>query len=201
MATLFPESPVDPLATRRPEHSVDPLFVHRWSPRAFVREALPVEVLETIFEAARWAPSSRNEQPWRFVWAMPEDPERETFEGLLTEGNAWAKNASVLAFLFAKRRFSKNDKENRVALFDCGSAWMSLTLQARRVGLYTHAMAGIHLERTYEALGVPESDFQAIVGIAIGRYGDEERVPEGKRVAPTSRNPVGSFAFRGRYGG
>lgn len=201
MTKLFTESDVDPNATRRADHAIDPRFVHRWSPRAFVREPLPLDVVHTLFEAARWAPSARNEQPWRFVWAMPEDPAREALESLLKEGNAWAKNASVLAFLFSKRHYDHNGKENRTALFDCGSAWMSLSLQARDLGLYTHGMGGIHVDRTYDTLGVPEDRYQAICGIAIGRYGDLEKVPEEKRVSPSGRKPVESFAWRGRFGG
>jgi nitroreductase len=130
---------------------------------------------------------------------MPDDAERDTLESLLMEGNAWARNAAVLAYLFAKRRFDHNDKENRVALFDCGSAWMSLALQARELGLYAHGMGGIHVDRTYEALGVPEDRYQAICGIAIGRYGDLEKVPEDQRVTPNGRRPIESFAFRGRF--
>jgi nitroreductase len=134
---------------RVPEARVDPLFIDRWSPRAFSPEPIPSETLASLFEAARWAPSCYGEQPWLFLYAArPHD--LELFRSLLVDGNrVWADRAPALAFAFARLKFSRNGKPNRWAQFDTGAAWMSLALQARTLGLYTHGMGGIHAERVH----------------------------------------------------
>lgn len=188
---------------REPEAVVDPMFLNRWSPRAFSPEPIPSEVLLTFFEAARWAPSCYNEQPWLFLYSGSEK-ERFEFLSILVEGNqAWAKNAPVLAFAFARRTFKRNQKPNRWAAFDTGAAWMSLTVQARLLGLYTHGMAGYHRDKAYEILGVPEEEYEVICAIAIGQYGDSADLPEEIRAmeAPNDRKPLAEFAIRGKFGG
>ena len=129
---------------RSPEAEVDPMFPGRWSPRALDPEPLPEEAVASLFEAARWAPSCFNEQPWLFVYGTGEE-KLATFLEILREGNrTWAKNAPVLAILFARKTFARNEKPNRWAGLDCGAAWMSLALQARTMGLYAHGMAGFY---------------------------------------------------------
>ncbi len=187
------------------EAEVDPMFPGRWSPRAFDPTPLPEETVASLFEAARWAPSCNNEQPWLFVYgakggAAPD--EWETFLQILNERNgSWAKNAPVLAILFARRTFARNDKPNRWAGFDCGAAWVSLALQARSMGLYAHGMAGFHPDKAYELLNVPEDEYEAMAAIAVGAYGDREALPEPIREMdePNDRKPLGEVAVKGSY--
>jgi nitroreductase len=180
---------------------VDPLFTGRWSPRAFSSEPIPQETLDLLFEAARFAPSSVNEQPWLFLYARTEE-ELARFRPLLVEQNQlWANKAPVLAFAFARRTFQKNGKPNRWAAFDTGAAWMALSLQAHLLGLVTHAMGGIVTEKVYEVLGVPEAEYEALCGIAIGKYGDPAALPEQfrDREKPSPRKPREQVAIHGRF--
>ncbi len=180
------------------EADVDEIFLKRWSPRAFDAESIPDDALNSLFEAARWAPSCFNEQPWLFVYGSSEE-ERDVFLSILAEKNQlWAKKAPILAVLFAKRAFAMNSKPNRWAAFDCGAAWMSLTVQARLLGLYTHGMAGFSQEKAYNLLGVPEDEFEAMCAIAIGKYGDPAELDEDFRAmeAPNERKPLSQAAVR-----
>jgi len=180
---------------------VDPMFLDRWSPRAFTSEPIAPEVLAGLFEAARWAPSCFNEQPWLFMYADRE-PELEAYRSLLVPGNlVWAGKAPVLSIVFAHRRFAKSGKENRWHGFDAGAAWVSLALAARSAGLYAHAMAGFDEEKAYEVLGVPRADYEAMAAIVIGRHGDPAGLPE--QVAlnekPNGRKPLSEVARQGFF--
>lgn len=183
------------------EAPVDGLILNRWSPRAFSPEPVPGETLRTLFEAARWAPSCYNDQPWVFIYSASEDDRLKFLEILVDQNQVWAKNAPVLAFLFARRDFARTGKPNRWAVFDCGAAWMSLTIQARLMGLYTHGMAGYHRNMAYEVLGVPEKEYEVICAIAIGRYGDPSGLPEDLRAMekPNDRKPLAEVAVAGHF--
>ncbi len=188
---------------RAAEAQVDRLFLDRWSPRAFDPAPIPEETLASLFEAARWAPSCFNEQPWLFVYART-DADRARLLDLLSENNrTWAQRAPVLAFVFAQRRFSKSQKPNRWSGFDAGAAWMSLALQARLLGLSSHAMGGFDEERAYQALGVPRDDYQAMAAIAIGRRGPAGDLPEtmAARERPSPRKPLAEVAREARFEG
>ena len=190
-----------PVPSRVPTVPIDPMFLDRWSPRAFAPEPVSKEALASLFEAARWAPSCYNEQPWLFLYASKEE-DLDVFRSLLTPKNrVWAEGAPVLAIVLARRAFEKNGKPNRWAAFDAGAAWMSLALQARRLGLYTHAMAGFDEERAYEALGAPKERYEAMAAIAIGRRGDPPQLPEdlARRETPSLRKPLAEVAIEGRY--
>ncbi len=191
----------EPDNKRVTEAAIDKLFINRWSPRALDPSPIPQETLRTLFEAARWSPSCFNEQPWLFMYA--DTPElHTTYLEILAEGNrVWCKNAPVLAILFARRRFTHNNKPNSWAVFDCGAAWMSLTVQARLLGLYTHGMAGFSKESAYRLLGVPQEDYEAVCAIAIGRYGDPDTLPADlrEREEPNGRNPLATVAQRGIF--
>ena len=153
---------------RDPAPGVDPLFHTRWSPRSFRKTTLPDRVLRAIFDAARWAPSCFNDQPWRFI-TNTDDTDFGLFHGLLTEGNQqWARNASLLGFVVARKHFKHNGKPNNSATFDCGAAWLSLTLQARRFGLYTHGMGGIKRDEVYSALDIDPEKHYVVCGFALG---------------------------------
>ena len=176
-------------------------FTDRWSPRSFRSELLAEEQVSALFEAARWAPSCFNEQPWRFVYATTAE-DRERLAGLLMEGNrVWAAKAPLLGIVFAKKTFTQNGKPNRWAGFDAGAASFSLAMQAHAVGLHAHFMGGFEEAACYEALGVPEQDYTAMAAFAVGRRGEASELPEGlaERELPSDRKPLGELAFEGRF--
>jgi nitroreductase len=106
-----------------------------------------------------------------------------------------------LGFTFARRKFARNDKPNDWAAFDSGAAWMALNLQARMLGLYAHGMAGFDREKSYDILGVPESEYEVLCAFALGRYGDREALPDNmkKDEQPNSRKPLTEIVFRGKF--
>ncbi len=151
---------------------VDPLFVERWSPRAFSEQLVPEALLQQVFEAARWAPSCFNEQPWRFVYATRDDERFGDFVNLLMEANqAWASKAAVLVIVLSRNTYENNDTPAMTNSFDAGAAWMSLALQARMLGLHTHGMRGFDKDAAREALQV-SATFDVEAMIAIGYGGD-----------------------------
>jgi len=188
-------------ARRMREAAVDELFVNRWSPRAFAEDSVDPAHLVSLFEAARWAPSCFNEQPWLFLYAADDD-DLPRFRALLSPKNrAWAGRAPVLAFLFA-RLADRDGDPNRWAEFDAGAAWMSLALQAARLGLSTHAMASFTEGDTYPALGVSPDEYRAMAAIAIGHQADPSELPPAlrEREVPSGRVPLRAIVRRGRMG-
>jgi nitroreductase len=186
---------------RRPDHPCDPLFVHRWSPRAMSGEALAPHQVMTLLEAARWAPSSFNEQPWRFVYGVRGTPAFDTLFGFLMEANqVWCRNAGALFLVCSKRTFSRNGAPNRVAVFDAGSAWQNLALQAAAMGLVGHGMAGFDPAKARAALAIPE-DFEVVAMIAVGKPGRTEDLPENLRggETPSPRRPIAEWAAEGTF--
>lgn len=172
---------------RNAEAGVDELFYQRWSPRAFKSTPVPQQTLRMIFDAARWAPSCYNEQPWLFVTSTKES--HETFVNLLVEGNqAWAKTAPVIGFAVASRHFERNGKENDFAAFDSGSAWMSMTLQARMLGLYTHGMGGVKFDEVYATLQLDKSKYQVLCGFVLGEL--ETAEASGEQVQLSTRKAL-----------
>lgn len=198
---------MQPGAPRSTDHDIDPIFTERWSPRSFDGSKVEDRELNALFEAARWAPSSFNRQPWRFVYAHRDSEEWAQFLGLLMPFNAgWAAKASVIVFIISDTLIQLPGRESpevsRSHSFDAGAAWASLALQATRIGLSTHGLAGVDFERARIELGVPE-DFHIEAGIVIGRRAASGALPEPLRAreAPSSRNPVISFAWKARFGG
>lgn len=185
-----------PFENRKPEAPVGRLFVERWSRRAIADRPLSEADRRTLFEAARWAPSCFNDQPWLFVYAVDES-DRERFASLLGETNrTWASKAPLLVFLAARRAFARNGKPNAWADFDAGASWMALALQAHAMGLFAHAMAGFDEERSYDVLGIDRATHRVICAIAIGWPGDAEDLPEAlrDREAPSDRKPLAEVA-------
>lgn len=177
---------------RNPLPDVNALFHHRWSPRAFKKTSLAAETVNSIFDAARWAPSCFNEQPWLFVTSSGSD-DFDTFLGLLNESNqVWAKNAGLIGFIFAKKTFTHNANDNNKAKFDCGAAWMSLTLQANLHGLYTHGIGGIDYANVYNTLNISRDNFDIICGFALGEIDDASTLPETlkEKETPSARKPL-----------
>lgn len=187
---------------RIPESEVDAIFLDRWSPRAFLPEPLDERTVATLFEAARWAPSCNNDQPWTFVYATSE-ADRARFLPLLVEKNrAWAQHAPLVGFVVARRHFSFNAQVvNRWAGFDAGAAWMALCLQARRLGLYTHGMGGFDQAKSYEVLGVPEATHEVIAAFVVGRKADPATLSEEMRAreTPNGRKPRADVAHEGGF--
>jgi nitroreductase len=188
---------------RNTDYPIEPMLLQRWSPRAFTSEAMPQETLLSIFEAARWAPSSYNSQPWRFLYAHRDTPHWQGFLGLLVGANqGWAKNAAVLMVALSKLTMAPRGEEvpSHSHAFDAGAAWQNLALQTTALGWHAHAMVGLDMPRAVLELGVPEG-FRVECAIALGRRGDKSLAPEvvqGMEM-PNGRNPVSSFAFEGAF--
>lgn len=186
---------------RTPASGADDLFHRRWSPRSYKKVDIPQEILASIFDAARWSPSCFNEQPWLFVTSSGEE-DFDLFLNLLVEMNQqWAKNASLLGFIFARRNFSHDNSPDLWAPFDCGAAWMALTRQANMHGLYTHGMGGINKAATYEALNVSADEYEVICGFALGVIDRPEELPEefATREFPSPRKELSEIWQQGPF--
>lgn len=180
-----------------------PLIVERWSPRSFDASEIPQEDLDVIFEAAGWAPSAFNIQPWTFLYARRGDPNWDRFLALLIDFNqGWVREASVLVFVVSNRMQGRGEKqsENYSYSFDAGAAWAMMALQATAMGYHAHGMTGIHVDKAVEELGIP-LDHRLEAAVAIGRKGPKENLPEGlqEREAPSPRKEVGEIAIAGNF--
>ncbi len=162
---------------RVPEHPIQEFFVQRWSPRAMSGEPLGERDMLRLIEAARWAPSSNNGQPWRFAWAPSGTQRFDSLFGLLADGNkGWCARAGALVVVLSRRTFD-NGKPNRTHAFDSGAAWMSLALQGSAMGLVIHGMAGFDYDRAHQLLDL--DDTQAVeCMVAVGHPGRREELPE-----------------------
>lgn len=183
------------------EAPVHELIARRWSPRAFDERAVEPELLRSLFEAARWAPSSFNEQPWRFLVATADQTAWiEELRGYLTAGNAWARRAPVLIASAYRTTFSRNERPNRMAFRDLGAAEQNLVLEAYHRGLVAHQMAGFEHARLTEEL-LPDG-FEAGSMIAVGRPGDHDLLPDEKRRdrLPRKRRPLDDLVFSLEWG-
>src|SRR5436305_9498151 len=170
---------------READHPVDKLFLDRWSPRAMSGEEIAEEELMTLFEAARWAPSSYNNQPWRILYARRDTEHWPLFLDLLVEGNrTWAKDAAALLLFVSKTTFDFNGKPSITHSFDAGAAWENLALQATLNGLAAHGMQGFDYERARAEVNVPEG-FRVEAMAAVGRHGDPASLPAKPREGET----------------
>lgn len=193
------------MSERKADHPVDPLFLERWSPRAFDGSEIPQQDLMSLFEAARWAPSAFNSQPWRFLYARRGEADWERFLDLLIPFNrSWAQSASVLVYILSDT-LPFTDKAGEPATshthsYDAGAAWACFALQATRMGYQAHGMSGVDFERVREELGVPDR-YRVEAAAVVGRIGDPETLPEKLRAreAPSMRKPVEEFAFPGEW--
>ena len=169
------------------EHEIIDVLAERWSPRAFSDRPVEPEKLRQLFEAARWAASSYNEQPWRYIVATKDNAEAyERLLNCLGEFNQeWAKTAPVLMLGFYKKTFSRNGKSNRCAPHDLGAASAQLTAQATALDLYVHQMAGIRKEVVRKTYDIPD-DFEPMAALAVGYLGDPDVLPE--KLAKRERN-------------
>ena len=194
------------MTSRQPDHPIDPLFLERWSPRAFDGSDIPDADLMTLFEAARWAPSAFNSQPWRFLYAKKGDPNWERFLGLLIPWNqGWAHSASVLIYFLSDSLMETKPgvlTESHSHSFDTGAAWASLALQATRLGYHAHGMSGVDFERARSELHVPDR-FRIEAAAVVGRIGDPAALDEKLRARekPSGRKPISDLAFTGSFPG
>lgn len=187
---------------RTPEFPIDAQFLERWSPRAFADRPITEEQVLTVLEAARWAPSASNLQPWRFFYGVRGEPEFDTLLSLLVPFNeGWAKNAGALIFVTSVSSFD-GSRQNITHSFDAGSAFMSLSLQAHKMGLVAHGMAGIEFEKVPVVLNLPDN-LKVQAAVAIGYQGDPAVLPEGlrQREAPSARLPLAELVFKGHFTG
>ena len=183
--------------SRTPDCEVDSMFTDRWSPRAFLPDPLSEHQIKSLFEAARWAPSCFNEQPWLFVYATEPEQREKLVSALVPKNQRWAAKCPMLMFVLARKKFQQGGRDNRHAPYDAGAAWMALALQARRLGLYAHAMAGFSQDKAYDVLGVSRDEYHVMAAIAVGRKNENaEDLPDDLRAmeSPNTRKPPSEVA-------
>jgi nitroreductase len=188
----------------RTDYPIEETLSRRWSPRAFSDRTVEPDKLRRLFEAARWAPSSFNEQPWSFILTTKEKPEEYAalLNCLVEKNQQWARLAPVLMLSIAKLNFEKTGKPNRHAFHDVGMAVGSLLVEATALGLFVHQMAGFSVAKAREVFSVP-AGFEPVAAIALGYAADPQVLPEAFRaqeVGARARKPIGEFVFEGRWG-
>jgi nitroreductase len=186
---------------RQSKYKINPLILHRWSPRSMTGEELDEETIMSLFEAARWAPSSYNNQPWRFIYAKRNTLQWDKLFNLLAEPNkVWTKNAAVLVVVIARKNFEHNEKYSITHQFDAGAAWENLALEASSRGIAVHAMQGFDYERARTDLQIPDN-FDVMAMIAIGRRGLKNNLPPQlqEREQPNDRKPLTEIVMEGQF--
>ncbi|MBC3412948.1 nitroreductase family protein [Pseudomonas sp. SWRI51] len=187
------------------DYAINEQFINRWSPRAFSAEPISQETLLSFLEAARWAPSAYNSQPWRFLYARRDTPSWERYLAILNEFNrSWAQHASALVLVISKTTFaapgSTEEKPAPSHTFDTGSAWGHMALQASISGWHTHGMAGFDQALARSELKIP-AGYELHAMIAIGKLGDKATLAEGlqAREVPSPRRPLSELAAEGEF--
>jgi nitroreductase len=186
---------------RKAMYPINDIFIKRWSPRAMSGKDITQQELMTLFEAAHWAPSSFNNQPWRFIYAHRNTPHWDLLFNLMVPGNQeWAKNAAVLIVVISHNNFEYNNKPARTHSFDSGSAWMSLALQATFMNLVAHGMQGFDYDKARKDLQVPD-DYTVEAMIAVGHHGSLDVLSEKlqKSETPSDRKKVEEVIFEGTF--
>jgi nitroreductase len=186
---------------RKSGYAVHNMILSRWSPRAMSGEKIDEKTLMTLFEAARWAPSSYNNQPWMFLYARRETENFETFKDLLIEFNqSWTKNAALLVVVLSKKTFDHNGKPSRTHSFDTGAAWENLALQGTDMGLVVHGMEGFDYEKAKAKLKIPD-DYSVEAMLAIGKPAPKSSLPEElqKRESPSKRKDLSEIVVEGVF--
>lgn len=188
--------------TRNMTFEINPVIVNRWSPRSFAPYDLSDKDLFSLFESARWAPSSSNSQPWRFIYTKRNSENWDDFFNLLIDFNKqWCADASALVVVVSRKNFEHNGQSSITHQFDTGAAWENLAIQAVFQGLVTHAMAGFDYNKARKTLQVPD-DYDIMAMIAIGKRGPKERLtPELQaRETPNTRKPLSEIVMEGKFG-
>lgn len=187
--------------SRKAMYPINDMFINRWSPRAMSGKDISHEQLMSLFEAARWAPSSFNGQPWRFIYAHRNTPQWDALYNLMVLANQeWTKNAAVLMVVVSRNSFEYNNKPSRTHSFDAGSAWMSLALQASMMNLVAHGMEGFDYDKARKDLHIPD-EYTVEAMIAIGYPGALDVLsPElQKKEVLSDRKKVEEFIFEGIF--
>ncbi len=187
---------------RQAEHAIEALILDRWSPRAMSGESISPDELMRLFEAARWAPSSFNAQPWRALYAPRNSAHWSTFLGLLVEGNrVWAQHAAVLVVFISRKTFEHNGEPSITHSYDCGAAWENFALQGFSQGLVVHGMQGFDYDRARLELKIPD-DFQVEAMAAVGKPGEKAALPEKlqKSESPNDRRKLSETICEGPFG-
>lgn len=180
---------INPKEHRKPEHEINDIFINRWSPRAMSGKAVDDKTIHKLLEAARWAPSSYNEQPWRFIIGKKGGENFKKLHSSLVDFNKmWCKNAGALILVTSNKKHA-NGNDYWSHSFDAGSAWMSIALQASEEGVVCHGMSGMDFEKLRKDFDVPDSKRIEMM-IALGHAGNQEDLPEQARVTPNGRKKV-----------
>ncbi len=188
--------------TRNMTFEINPVIVNRWSPRSFVPHDISDKDLFSLFESARWAPSSSNSQPWRFIYTKRNSENWNDFFNLLIDFNKqWCADAAALVVVVSRKNFENNEKPSITHQFDTGAAWENLAIQAVSQGLATHAMAGFDYDKARKTLQVPDG-YEVMAMIAIGKRGPKEKLsPELQaREIPNTRKPLSEIVMDGKFG-
>jgi nitroreductase len=189
---------LDTLKRGTTDASVEDLFLRRWSPRAFAKQAVSDRELKVVFTAGGWAASCFNEQPWRFLVGRKDDSTwKRILEALFASNQEWARSAPVLYASFAKRTFTLNNQPNRVAQHDVGAASAQIALQATAVGLYVHGMVGFDPEKVRSAFKIPD-DFEPVACWALGYRGDPDQLSDRlkeREIEPRQRRSLKDWVF------
>lgn len=186
---------------RKPTYPINPLFLNRWSPRSMTGEPMTDEELLPLFEAARWAPSSYNNQPWRILYGKRDTPEWELFFNLLVDANkVWCKNAAVLIVMVSRNTFERNNKPAQTHSYDTGSAWMSMALEGSSRGYVVHGMQGFDYDKARQDLHIPEG-YTVEAMAAIGKRGPKENLPPElqKIESPNERKSLKEIIIPGKF--
>ncbi|MGA9530559.1 MAG: nitroreductase family protein [Candidatus Babeliales bacterium] len=188
--------------TRKAAYPILPLILNRWSQRAMSGEQISKEQLMSLFEAARWAPSSFNNQPWRFIYAQKNTPFWDTLFNLLVPFNQqWVSTASILLVVFSYMRFTKTNKPSRTHAFDTGAAVQNLALEAYSQELVVHAMEGFDYDQAYQACSIPRDDYEIHAMLAIGKPGNVQLLNQElqQREEPSDRVPINTLIYEGIF--
>lgn len=186
---------------RKAAYPIHPLILSRWSPRSMTGEPVEEQELMTLLEAARWAPSSYNAQPWRFVYGIRDTPHFDTLFGLLVEQNReWAKNAGALCLVISRNLFEHNNKPSVTHSFDAGAAWQNIALEGTHSNLVVHGMQGFDYKKAREACHIPE-DYTVEMLFCVGRRAPKEDLPEHlqKAETPNQRKPLKDLIHEGQF--
>lgn len=195
------ENKWDHMKQRKSNYPISPIILNRWSSRAMTGEEISNETLMMLFEAARWAPSSFNNQPWRFIYAKRNSSYWQTFLDLLEPANqAWAKNAAVLMVIVSHKVFDYDGRPSRTHSFDAGAAWENLALQGSILGLVVHGMEGFNYDKASQVLKIPDT-YTVEAMVAVGVYGNVEQLPKKLQDVdfPNDRKPLNEILFEGLF--
>ena len=186
---------------RKTEYPIQEIFTSRWSARAFSSEPVSDNELMSLFEAARWAQNSFNNQPWRFIYSRNGSESWPTFLDLLEPGNKiWAQNARVLMVVVSKKTFDYDGRPSITHTFDTGAAAQNMALQGASMEIVCHGMEGFDYDKAKQVFKIP-AEYQVEAMFAVGKLGNKEELPEKIRAreTPSGRKPIKDFVFENEF--